>query len=56
MEVQAGYLEKFLLRKGGNALEQSAQGDSGVTTPGGVQEPQRCGTEGWGLVGMVGIS
>jgi len=32
----------------------AAQGSGGVTVPGGVQETCRCGTEGHGLVGMVG--
>jgi len=31
-------LETLKLRKSGNALEQAAQGGSGVTVPGGVQE------------------
>jgi len=35
-------------------LAQAAQGGGGVTIPGGVQEMWRCGTEGRGLVGMVG--
>jgi len=35
--------------------EQAAQGGDGVTIPGGVQEPWRCGTEGNWLVGMVGM-
>ena len=29
-------------------LEQAAQGDGGVTIPGGFQEPCGCGTEGHG--------
>ena len=36
-------------------LEQAAQGSGGVTVPGGVQETCRCGTEGCGLVNMVGM-
>jgi len=28
--------------------KQAAQGCDGITTPGGVQEPRRCGTEGHG--------
>jgi len=39
------YLEKFLLRKSGNALAQATQGGGGVTIPGGVQQEGRCGTE-----------
>jgi len=42
---QAGYWEKFLLRKSGNVLAQAAQRGGGVTIPGGDQEPWRCGTE-----------
>ena len=34
-------------------LEWAAQGDGGVTVPGGVQETFRCGTEGHGLVGKL---
>ena len=45
-ELQAGYEEKILLRKSSEALAQAAQGGDGVTIPGGVQEPCRCGTEG----------
>ena len=37
-------------------MTQNAQGSGGVTVPGGVQGPCRCGTEGHGLVGMVGMS
>ena len=47
-QVQVEYLEKFLLRKSGKALVHAAQGDGGVTIPGGVQEMWRCGTEGHG--------
>jgi len=36
------------------ALEQTAQGGSGVTASGGVQEMHRCGTWGRGLVGNIG--
>ena len=32
------------------------KGGEGVTIPGGVQEIGRCGTEGHGLVGTVGVS
>ena len=46
--------EKNTLRLCGNALKQTAQRGSAVTVPGGVQETWRCGTEGHGLVGMVG--
>ena len=47
-------LEKLNLRKSSNALEQAAQGGDGVTTPG-CEELCDCGTEGHGLVGMVGM-
>jgi len=40
--------EKLLLRRNGEAVAQAAQGGGGVTVPGGVQEPCRCGTEGRG--------
>jgi len=40
-------------QKSGQALEQAAQGSSGVTIPGGVQKTCRCGTWGHGLAGMV---
>jgi len=43
----------IFLRKNGEALEQAAQGGSGVTIPGGVQEMCRCGTADYGLVGTV---
>ena len=43
---QAGYWEKFLLRKSGDALEQAAQVGGGVTVPGSAQEAWRCGAEG----------
>ena len=33
-EAQVGYWEEFILRKNGQALEQDAQGDGGVTIPG----------------------
>jgi len=35
-------------------LEWAAQGGAGVTDPGGVPETFRCGTEGQGLVGIIG--
>ena len=41
-------LEIFLLRKGGAAVAQAAQGGGEVTIPGGVPEPCGCGTEGRG--------
>jgi len=34
-------------------LEQTAQGGGGVTIPGVLLEKDRCGTEGYALVGMV---
>jgi len=54
LDVFVGYLGKFLLRKSDKVLEHAAQGDGGVTVSGGVQEKNRCGTEGLGLVGMGG--
>ncbi len=41
----------------GAAVAQAAQGGGGVTVPGGVQEPWRCGTEGrgqWAWWGWAG--
>jgi len=35
-------------------LAQAAQGGGGVTVPGGVQEPWRCGTEGHGQWAWLG--
>jgi len=53
----SGYLmEKIILRKSQEALEQAAQGGGRVTIPGCVQEKGRCGREVHGLVGMVGMS
>ena len=45
-EVQDGYQERLHLRKSSGALEQAAQGGSGVIFPGGVQELHGCGTDG----------
>jgi len=50
-EVQAGYLENLPQQKSGQIIEQTAWGSGGVTIPGGVQELQRCGTEGYGRGG-----
>lgn len=36
-------------------LARTAQGSDGVTIPGGAQERWRCGSEGCGLAGMVGM-
>jgi len=49
VEIQVGHQEKFLLRKGAQALKRAAQGGDGI--PGGVQETFRCVTEGHGSVG-----
>lgn len=49
--IQTWIALKFHLRKSGQAVAQAAQGCGGVINPGGVQEPQRCGIEGRGLVG-----
>ena len=48
-EAQVEYQEKFL-QKSGQMLEWAAQGSVGVTIPGGVQEPWRCGTKEHGSV------
>ena len=48
------YQEKFLLGQSHNALGQAAQGDGGVTIPGGVQKLWRCDTGGHGLGGQGG--
>ena len=37
----------------GQALDQAAQGGGGVPIPGGVKKTCRCGTSGYGLIGMV---
>jgi len=37
-----------------SVLEWAAQGDGGVTVPGGIQETFRCCTKGHGLVGNTG--
>jgi len=49
------YEIKLHLRTSSEALEQAAQRDGGVTASGSVQEMCRCGTDGHGLVGMVGM-
>jgi len=36
-------------------VEQAALGGGGVTIPGGVQEPWRCGTEGRSRSAWVGV-
>lgn len=51
-EVQVRYQEKFLIRKGGEVLEQAAQGDGEFVVPRSFQEMGIHGTEGHGLVGM----
>ena len=48
-------LGKSFSLKSGDALAQTAQGGGGVSLPGDVQELWRCGTEGCGLAGMVGM-
>jgi len=47
-------LGKYLLRKGGDAVAQAAQGGGGVTIPGGVQGPCGCDTEGCGQWAWMG--
>ena len=56
-EVQKSQLlgKKILLRKGGNALEQSAPGTDEVTIPGGVPKMCRCSMQGRGLVSVVAM-
>ena len=49
------YWDKFLIRKSGEVVAQTALGlGGGVTVPGGAREMWRCGTEGcgrwWGWV------
>lgn len=46
--IRVGYQEKFLFILSCWALEQAAQGDGGITVPGGVQEVCECGMEGSG--------
>jgi len=46
-------IRKNFFTESGQTLEQAAQGSGGVTIPGGVQKPCRCGTLGHGLAGMV---
>jgi len=47
---------EIFLRKSGEILAQAARGGGGVTVPGDVREPWRCGTEGRGqwAVSVVG--
>jgi len=45
--------EELLLQKGGQVLEQAAQGGGEVTNPGGFQEMFKCCIEGHGLVGNI---
>ena len=49
-EVQIGYEEKHLHCKGGQALEQAAQGGGGITSPGAVSKLHSCGALGHGSV------
>lgn len=49
-----GYEGKIILRERVKALAKAAQGNGGVTIPGGIPEPWRCCTEGCGLVGNIG--
>ena len=46
-------LGRFSSPGGGQALEQAARVDGGVTVPGGGHEPLRCCTEGHGLMGNI---
>lgn len=41
-------IRKSFSSENGNAVAQAVQRGGGGTVPGGVQEPQRCGTEGNG--------
>ena len=45
----------ILLQKSSEAAAQAAQGGGGVAAPGAVHEPCGCGTEGCGLVNLVGM-
>jgi len=45
----------WILHYFGQAVAQAAQRGGGATVPEGVQETWRCGTEGRGLVGLVGM-
>ena len=47
-EVPVEYLEAFLIQKSVDAVVQAAQGDGGITDPGGVQELWRNDTKGRG--------
>jgi len=46
--------ETFVLRKGGELLQQAAQGGGSVAVPGGVQETWSCDTKEHSLVGSIG--
>jgi len=48
-EGSSWILGKVPLRKSSNALAQAAQGGGAVTIPGGVQEKDRCCTDGHDL-------
>ena len=45
----------YFFSKSAEAVARAAQRGGGVTVPGGVQETWRCGTEGCGLVGTMGV-
>jgi len=51
----SGWILGKFFRRNDEILQQAAQGSGGVTVLGGVQETQRCGTEGRVSVGMVGM-
>ena len=52
---QYKHKEELLYCQSDVVLAQAAQEGGGVTVSGGVQEMWICGTEGHGLVGMVGL-
>lgn len=55
VKQQIGYWGKFLLRKGGPALEWVVRGSGGSTVPGGAQNPRGCGPWGHGLVVALAV-
>lgn len=50
---QVGHQEQFFHCKGGQALQQAAQGVGGVAVPGSVQKMTGHGTQCYSLVGVV---
>lgn len=55
-EVAPGWiLGEIYFRRSCNALEKAAWGHGGVTVPRDIHEKGSCGTDGHGLVGVVGL-